>query len=317
MKIFCLLATFFSVATAAELLQTNLIDLKPTQKIIGLASAEKIYTDKFKDVTTVEELDQLLNTGNSFKAAKGPKSEIYLTDGHHRIVAALKTLNRICQNQFQQSKQEQDYKQCLSKMKVNLSIDNDYSKLNKENFYLKLFSDGNCFISKTLRANNKSLAKKHFAKKIEKELPNSFAELSDYPLRSALGDFFYTLKEKVKGEHFENYFEFLLAETIEDEVSIKSGEEFTTVSQEAIFQSLFKNEKKIKNFRCLARKNSPHWELAQRSIDAAIEELSLRYKKKIQLYKVTTKECLTPITSNFIDQPRMVPNSTAENHFSK
>ena len=45
-------------------------------------------------------------------------------------------------------------------------------------------------------------------KKIEKELPNSFAELSDYPLRSALGDFFYTLKEKVKGEHFENYFEF-------------------------------------------------------------------------------------------------------------
>jgi hypothetical protein len=131
-----------------ELILENVLNLKPTQAVVGMKSV-KVKTKMFEDTSRSERHEYLQE--NPVPVIKGPNQELYMIDHHH----------------LSRSLYDSDHR------KIYVQIVRDWSDLSLSDFWEKMDKAGFAYLLDT--AGNKITPA---------ELPTSITDLKDDPFRS-------------------------------------------------------------------------------------------------------------------------------------
>ncbi|MBF0298086.1 MAG: ParB/Srx family N-terminal domain-containing protein [Oligoflexia bacterium] len=269
-----------------KILKIPIENIHPSQMSVGHASVIKMYEGS-KNQTPQEFQNSLYK--KDFPAIIAPNGEIYISDGHHRmIVATLRNFEEKAKNGY--------------KIKVKIT-DNFLNKTWSDFVQQMIYKNKIYFDNKTIKEINKnitafkkeiSLTKKHSSnwKKAKEEeiwygifknkIPSSFLDLPDNPLRSLIGDVLYELKITTTGPNFKNYSEFRLAEIIDDKLLFNivkaSGAEITIKNNDD--QKSTANNSSINNYSKICYTPIKFWSCSDLN----------EYKEKIKQLIETDKE---------------------------
>lgn len=203
------------------------MDIATTQTSVGKAEIEQIILEwaaaaegdgeKFRSILKAKIHDRISPAVEGPNLWNGNQPTLYLCDGHHRASAVFRILHAdwntlptevktLMPKSLQQSWREQN------DLKIRLGVDQKFSS--KEEL-VNAFRRGNLGqipfeeeqLKKAASSNPEQLLR------LYRQLAPNLASLKDSPWRSAIGSAFSRMG--VKGEHFENYIEFQVAELLE------------------------------------------------------------------------------------------------------
>jgi len=256
----------FRLSFAGEVVEVPVADIHPTQPTVGFAASEASQSFKFKNVKDESSLRERVLKEKPLRGVRGPDGAIYLTDGHHRSLAVFRTAAAICES----SHSRDEVKACINGVHVHIALDADYTGRSWKEFADALFAENNIYLPPATRAKLASgeLKREEIFQKPGSVLPATIADVTNDPMRSAIGTLFYY--QGVDGNNFANYLEFLVAEKLGNKVEVKAGREFDPGVQIRLMKAIFGSATMVKYIRCLARPEEEAWNAAQKEIDEAI-----------------------------------------------
>jgi hypothetical protein len=236
-KLFLLiLACIHLTAFAEEIRFVSVNEISPTQTAVGKAEIEGMILDWASRVETQQEFRALLSSKIQSRVSPGfvapclwdsAKQAHYIKDGHHRAAAVHKILYSRWDELPPRVQTLMDQKTQLSwqsaeDLKIKLVIEERYSNLDELLNSFRTNSFGQ--IPPELQTEKFLEAKKNWKMKdrdsrfktllgVYQRMAPNLSKLQDNPWRSAVGSTFFELG--IRGEFFENYIEFKVAEEIQ------------------------------------------------------------------------------------------------------
>ncbi len=236
MKLFLLLVGFvFSSPAWAQEVLLALPEVATTQTAVGKAEIEEMLrewaeqaagdSEKFRAILQAKIHDRVSPAVAGPNLWKGTKKTIYLCDGHHRATAVHRALFESWEElppvvQRLMSKNLQATWRSSDALKIRLDVKQTFSTRQE---LLKAFRAGNIGQipnEADLASKFSQMTDEQILRLYQQMAPN-LAALKNSPWRSAVGNALFRLD--LKGEHFQNYLEFHLAEFLAEKYPSLEG----------------------------------------------------------------------------------------------